>query len=78
MLCISLFSLWVNILYFNGLSLNINKTYVIKVNLNYFKDDPFKALYMGKKINNKQIQFFLGGGNWWISGVVLSTEYEFE
>jgi len=41
----------------NGLSLNIDKTYVIKVNLNHFKDDPFKDLCTGKKINNKQIPF---------------------
>jgi len=32
----------------NGLSLNIDKTYVIKVNLNYFQDDSFKALNTGK------------------------------
>jgi hypothetical protein len=33
----------------NGLSLNTDKTDVKTVNLNYFQDDPYKALYTGKK-----------------------------
>jgi len=35
----------------NGLSLNTDKTDIIKINLSYFQDDPFQALYTGKKIN---------------------------
>jgi len=45
----------------NELSLNTDKTDIIKINLNHLQDDPFQASYTGKNINNYKISYF---GNW--------------